>query len=281
MSPATSSASLLADWATWMRAGSMSPRTVTDRVQLVQRLERATGENSLTIRWEPLADFLGNPGFQPGTRQTYHAHLRCWFGWLLLMDHRIDDPTAKLKSPPSPRRVPHPVSIEQLSTTLDTRMHRRTRVMVLLGAYEGFRESEIAAVRGEDLDGERLWVTGKGEVRDYVPVHDMIAAAAESMPTSGWWFPSHTRPGEHITGNSVSTMLSQLLHRAGVPLTAHALRHFFGTETLRATGNLALTQKLMRHASITSTVIYTLVEDAERKAAVAALPLPRGSSRAA
>lgn len=264
----------LAEWSQWMAAAGMSRRTITDRTQLVSRFERATGHNAALCDWRAVAGFLSDSRFSAGTRQTYHAHLSAWFHWLVLMDHRIDNPMNKLRSPKAPRRRPRPCTLEQLSAMLNARMHHRTRAMVLLGAYEGYRVSEIAAVRGEHLAGRQIRVIGKGQVDVDLPLHQLVADIAQTMPARGFWFPSHVNFG-HIRGNSVSTIIKNLMVRAGVPGTPHSLRHFFGTELLKSSGgDLRLVQTCMRHANIASTVMYTEVEAALRLAAVDALPLP-------
>lgn len=263
----------MGEWEQWMRAAGMSPRTITDRIQLVARFEAVTAASSLAVPWQALAEFLANEAYSPGTRQTYYAHLRAWFGWLARMDHRLDDPTIKLAPPRGPKRKPRPITLEQLTRILETRMHHRTRAMVLLGAYQGLRVSEISRVRGTDLRGDSLRVLGKGGRVDDLPLHDLVTAIAATMPRTGWWFPSHTAFGP-IRSKSVSAMLSNLMGRAGVHATPHALRHFFGTETLRVTGNLELTRQLMRHESVATTSLYTEVDDSARRAAIAALPRP-------
>jgi integrase/recombinase XerD len=261
------------EWEQWMRAAGRSPRTITDRVQFIARFESATGADSHTVSWHVIADYLANEAYSAGTRQTYYAHLRAWFGWLARMDYRLDDPTIKLAAPRRPKRKPRPVTLEQLTRILATRMHHRTRAMVLLGAYEGLRVSEIARVRGTDLRAGSLRVLGKGDRVDDLPIHDLVAEIAATLPRTGWWFPSQVGLGP-IRSKSVSAILSDLMGRAGVPATPHALRHFFGTETLRATGNLELTRQLMRHESVATTSMYTEVDDTARRAAIAALPRP-------
>lgn len=266
---------LLAEWSQWMSAGGMSIRTITDRVQLVERFEASAQVDSLDAGWRDVARFLACDRFSAGTRQTYYAHLCTWFAWLVLMEYRPDNPTAKLRAPARARRRPRPTSLEQLTRILNTRMHHRTRAMVLLGAYEGLRVSEIATFRGEQLAGGELRVTGKGGVEADLPIHELVAAIAETMPAAGYWFPSPTRPGRPIKGNSVSGILGQLMKRAGVPGTPHSLRHFFGTETLRASGgNLIVTKELMRHANVATTAMYTEIDSTARTAAVRGLPVP-------
>ena len=52
--------------------------------------------------------------------------------------------------------------------------------------------------------------------------------------------------------------------RAGVPGSAHQLRHWFGTALVKAGVDLRTVQTLMRHSNLTSTAIYTLVADEQR-----------------
>ena len=63
------------------------------------------------------------------------------------------------------------------------------------------------------------------------------------------------------------------MKRAGVAGTPHALRHFYVTQVLRATGgDLRTTQRLARHASPATTAIYTQVLDETAARAAAAIP---------
>ncbi len=51
----------------------------------------------------------------------------------------------------------------------------------------------------------------------------------------------------------------------------HDLRHNGGMKMLRATGNLRVTQKLLGHASIQSTLVYAHAMEDDVKAGLAAL----------
>lgn len=82
-------------------------------------------------------------------------------------------------------------------------------------------------------------------------------------------FDGHASPG------GLSTVLSDAFKRAGVDATAHQLRHWFGTNVLRAGGNLRVAQELLRHSSPAITARYTQVDDTERRAASVALPTLR------
>jgi len=48
----------------------------------------------------------------------------------------------------------------------------------------------------------------------------------------------------------------------------HQVRHTFGTRIYRATGDIYLTSRLMRHASVATTQIYAEIADERPRAAV-------------
>lgn len=253
----------------------MSNRTITARIELIELFGRRMDTEPVTASYTALTMFLADAGFSAGTRQTYLAHFRAFYHWLILTDQRLDDPTLKLHKGKPVRRKPRPVTVNQLGAILDTRMHVRTAAMVLLGAYQGFRCVEIAKFAADDINGDQVQVLGKGGFYDEIPLHPMVAEIAERMPTSGLWFPSHVKDGPTLP-NSVSTIVGDVIRRARVrDRTAHSLRHFYGTQCLKASGgNLIVTQQLMRHANIASTAGYTDVDESERRAAVLALPVP-------
>lgn len=208
-----------------------------------------------------------------GSRSNYYRVLRAWYLWLRRRGLRADIPTDLMRAPKQPIGIPRPVSTGEFERVLAVCNRRRTRAMVLLAAYEGLRAHEIAKVRGEDVRGGRLRVIGKGEVDDSVPLHPAVAALAGEFPASGWWFPSYDYPGEPVTSGNVSAVISGAFKRAGVAATAHQLRHWFGTQSLRSSGgNVRVAQVLLRHASLATTQIYTRVENDEATAAVLALP---------
>lgn len=264
----------LESWTIWMQSAGLAARTIQGRVETVRLLSRRMGVDPVTTGWEPIAGFLA--GLNPGTQQNYRSSLRSWFQWLNQVGLRTDDPMARLHRGRPVRRKPRPLDQEQVAALLNADIHARTLPMILLGLYEGFRVMEIAKFKGSDIHGDMVGVVGKGGTYDEVPLHPAVASAALWMPATGDWFPSYLRPGDPITANSTSHILSMVMRRAGIqrPLTPHSLRHTFGTDLLKSTGNLALVQRLMRHTNIASTVVYTDVDLDQRRAAISSLRPP-------
>lgn len=269
---------LLASWRRWMRAQSWSRRTVDDRIDLVQRVSRELGRAPELLDVDDVLQFLSG-SFLASTRQTYHVNLDAWFRWLQRHGGRPDNPMADLAIPKAKRRPPRPVSTAHLTHLLDTRMKSKTRTMILLAAYQGLWVSEIAKFRGDkdiDLRSKELRVLGKGNVDAILPLHPIIEAEAANYGP-GWWFPQWkpNRDGDdggHVLGRSVSTVVANAMHRAEIPGSAHALRHWYATELLRAGVDCRVVMDLMRHASLATTQRYLHVDDSQRRAGLLLLP---------
>lgn len=180
---------------------------------------------------------------------------------------------------------------------LAVRMHRRTRVMILLAALAGLRTHEIAKVRGQDvdIDARRLHVVGKGGHAATIPLHPLLVEASLTMPRHGWWFPANSRrPGQHMRSRCAVDVIANAMRRAGIPdgtLTGCATG---GTNLINSGTDLRTTQPLMQHAQTSrqqrsthrwsttaaprrstgstrsSDVRYTAVDDSEIRAAMLA-----------
>jgi len=276
---------LLTEWETWQYARSLSPRTVTERLALLDRFARETGRDPTSVSSAVIVRWLAShEDWRPGTRATYHAYLCSWFGWLQVQEHRGDNPMLKVGAPRVARRSPRPVPDAHLINLLRTRMHHRTRVMILLAALAGLRVHEIAKLRGEDVDviGGLLRVDGKGGVSSILPLHPLLMEAAVTMPRKGWWFPANSiRPGKHAHSRSVSQIVGRTMQRADVPGTPHALRHWFGTTLVDDGANLETVRELLRHASLEYTQIYVRAADHHRAEAIGRLDPFRAGPHAA
>ena len=266
-------------WESFQLAQGLSLRTITERTAVVRRVGRDTGTSPQDLTAAELIAWLaGHRQWSQGTRATYHATLRAWFRWLLEYGHRSDDPMTQTGRPKRPRGLPRPVSDPQILALLGTRMNARTKVMVQLAALAGARVSEVATFRGEmvDLITGTITITGKGEVTRVVPLHEELRLAAAVMPRRGYWFPSHTTPGDPVQARSVSQMLTRVMRRADVNGTPHALRHWFGSTLVDDGADLRTVQALLGHASLATTQIYTAVSDTRRREAIGRLDLYRG-----
>lgn len=271
----------LSDWEVWQYASRKSEVTITERIRVIRHFHAETGRQPVQVDALEIVRWLaGHAEWSDSTLATYTSYLNAWFKWLQVQELRLDNPMIKVGSAKYPDRIPRPVDDSELVTLLVTRMHRRTRVMILLAALAGLRVHEIAKFRGEDLEheGTMMRVTGKGRRTELIPLHPILIEVAQSMPARGWWFPSNSKcPGQHIRSKSVSDIIGRAMRRAGISGTPHSLRHWFGTTLLDDGADLRTVQMLMRHKSIQSTQGYTKVRDVRRIEAIGRLDVYRGT----
>ena len=151
-----------------------------------------------------------------------------------------------------PRRAATPIPADDVRRLLATVTRRRDQLCIMLAAYAGLRISEIAALRGEDVDlTNRLLVVraGKGGSDGIIPLAAELAEELADWPARGRLIP--------ISGPAVGERIRLLLRAAGIPGRPHDLRHSFGTQAAqRSNGNLVLVAKLMRHVQVATTQRY-------------------------
>ncbi len=188
----------------------------------------------------------------------------------------------------SPPRVPTSTDVDRCLAALDTEATARDYVLVAMAAWTGLRVSELVA-----LDWGQL-VTDAGNVRHRV---QLVAKHTKGnvggdivLPERLRWKISQyrtwcARRGLSVEGDApvfvsrngcrISVRRVQQLWQAvqvevGIdrPYRMHALRHYFGTVLYKNSRDIRLTQVAMRHQSVSSTMIYTHVSNADVEAAV-------------
>jgi len=174
---------------------------------------------------------------------------------------------ARMHRPKPGKSVPRPLTPAQVGVVLAAATNANLHAWLTLGLYAGLRAHEIAKIRGEDVEEDQLFVFGKGGQGKFLPTHQMVWELAQSRPRAGWWFPSCSSTG-HVTSMSVTTLTSRLFKANGIEGSIHRCRHTYATQLLRAGVNVRVVQSLMRHASLNSTMIYTAVDEGERRDAI-------------
>ncbi|MFQ5785569.1 MAG: site-specific tyrosine recombinase XerD [Alphaproteobacteria bacterium] len=225
----------------------------------------------------------------PGTSARRLSCLRQFYRFLLAEGVRADDPAATIDGPRKTRRLPKVLSEEEVERLLAAACRwpepeglRRTALVELLYAT-GLRVSELVglpaiAARG---DPRFLVVRGKGAKERLVPLGEAAARALAAYfevraaflgraAESPWLFPSRARSG-HLTRHRFAQMLKELAAAADIAparVSPHVLRHAFASHLLAHGADLRALQKMLGHADIATTQIYTHVLDARLKALV-------------
>lgn len=230
----------------------------------------------LAVDTDDLIDALAHLD-KPQSRRTEIMHWAGFYGWAYREGLIERDPTIALERPKVPRRLPRPMPDEDKHRAL-AYAPDKIRPMLYLAAYAGLRACSIAPLRAEDVSfTDRLLcnVYVKGGHHRNVPMSTTLANALANcaLPTHGWLFPMVTDPARHFQPWRISSECNRYLHSLGIDHTLHTLRHWFGTQYLKAVqGNLRKTQEAMGHASPATTAIYTLVTQDEIAEGMELLP---------
>lgn len=268
---------ILDQWRLWMQSQGLSNRTITERLATVRHMLTHTDVQPHDLAPTDIQSYLAR-NMSPASRATYHATIRAFCTWMQRNGIRTDNPADLTPRPKRPKSAPRPVESSQLAALIAVANRRRTLTYILLGAMAGLRVHEIAKIRGEDIDPYTgvLTVVGKGGKVAQIPLHERILEEACHYPQHGYWFPTYTPDSKtpHIAAHAVSAAISGAMHRAGFAGKPHQLRHFYGTELVRAGVNLRIVQTLMRHESPATTAIYTRVNVDQMREGIAALTFP-------
>lgn len=271
---------LIDGYLTWLRASGMADTTIQSRREMLGRANREMPLGVELATEEELRDWLATPRWKPATRATYYHHVKSFYGWAC--DPRAPqldyNPAATLRAPRRPRGVNRNVKPDVVAD-LFRRAVEPFWTFSLLALAAGLRCCEIAGLYREDISEDAITIRkAKGGDEEAVPTHPAIWSAVRGFPAG----PLTATVGGVPNAQWVSIRSAQYFRRKlGLPVSLHRLRHSYGTE-LRAGGHdLFVIQKLMRHASITSTQIYVEVGEGERRRAVNTLPIPTGRPQAA
>lgn len=260
---------------TWLRAGGRSTTTVAARERLLYHAEAHLPWGLDEADHNEWADYLDQPQWSPWTKHTYFNHGCGYYNWGVAMGKLALNPLSLLIRPPEGDREPNPVSDAELMHALTELPEQPWRMAARLAAFAGLRCCEIVAVKREDCTAEWLRVRGKGGHMALVPMAPVLWRVIEPMPAGLLVLGARGKP---LTAQMLSQMQGPMWVRIGLPdVRLHRLRHWCGTDVQRRTGNIRVTQRVLRHASIHSTQGYTLVSDAELHAAVAGLGTPAGA----
>ncbi len=222
------------------------------------------------------------------------SSLRRFYGLQLQRTAVRDDPTARVRAPKLPRRLPKNLGeaqVEALLAAPDTGTTRglRDRAMLETLYATGLRVSELTGLKlaQVSLDMGVVRVLGKGSKERLVPLGEeaivwlkrYLAGARAELARGGKSDAMFVtvRRGP-FTRQGFWVLLKRYAAKAGIPaekLSPHVLRHAFATHLLNHGADLRVVQLLLGHADITTTTIYTHVAR-ERLKLLHAQHHPRG-----
>ena len=225
-----------------------------------------------------------NAGLSASSIKLIVVALKIFFRFLEGKGVLQRDPTETLTLPRIERYLPktlNELQVERLIESIDTKRSfgLRDRAILELLYASGLRISELADARLENLnfDERILRVTGKGNKTRLVPVGRKACDALTLYVSTERPTLVKRRSGSEIFLSSRGTKLTtariwQIVkahaRNSGLEtnIYPHLLRHSFATHLLSNGADLRIIQEMLGHADISTTQVYTHVDQQRLKA---------------
>lgn len=233
----------------------------------------------IEISYNDLKQFIAelfDLGLSARSQARIISGIKQFYGYLLLENLISDDPSELLEQPKIGRKLPEILTIEEIDALiqaidLSKKEGHRNRAIIETLYSCGLRVSELINLRFSDLFFEEGFarVIGKGNKERLVPVsqqvqkeidlynnhirkHQEITKGHENIVFLN-------RRGSQLTRVMIFTIIKELAKSIGLKKTIspHTFRHSFATHLIEGGANLRAIQDMLGHESITTTEIYT------------------------
>jgi integrase/recombinase XerD len=249
-----------------LKIRNRSPRTIESYVRNVARFARHFGRSPELLGPEEVRQYqlhLLERKISFSTFNQYLCSLRFLYGTTLGRPEMLP----RLPYARQPKTIPQVLSQAQVVKLLECVRPRRYRVLLTTIYATGLRISEAVRLSVADIDSAQMTIRvarGKGNKQRLVPLSPALLQELREWwrehRNPQWLFP-RKQPHRPLSTASVQQACRQAVRRAGLPprVSAHTLRHTFATELLEAGVDLLTIQKILGHADLKTTLIYTHV----------------------
>lgn len=233
----------------------------------------------LKLDFDQLQQFISEQakmGISARTQARFISTLKSFYKYLLLEDYITVNPTDLLEGPKLGRKLPDFLSkdeVDQIISAIDMSKaegHRNKAMFEILYGC-GLRVSELTNLRLSDLflKDYIIRVTGKGDKERLVPINDYAIKFLniytkevrnhQKIEKGHEDFVFLNRRGKQLTRAMIFTLSRNLAAAAGIKkkISPHTFRHSFATHLVEGGANLRAVQEMLGHESITTTEIYT------------------------
>ncbi len=219
---------------------------------------------------------LHQAGISARTQARIISGLRAFFHFLLVEDVIQNDPTSKLESPRTGRKLPEVLSVEEIdgmlsAIDLSQPMGQRNKAIIETLYGCGLRVSELLDLKISDIFRREgfVRVTGKGNKERIIPIgRSALKQIDLYLQSTRPTLPVQKAYRDHVFLNRNGRALSRVMifhitrdlcRAAGIRkrVSPHTFRHSFATHLVEGGADLRAVQDMLGHESITTTEIYT------------------------
>lgn len=214
--------------------------------------------------------------------------LKSFYNYMTVKSHQLDNNIAKdLESPKIPKKLPRYLTLEQslkLLDAVDGEFAVRDYAIITLFLNCGMRLSELVGINMRDMQEKSIFIRGKGNKERKVYLNDACVDAInnylkvrphDSVVDRDALFLSKRKT--RISNNMVYKMVKKNMERAGLDpekYSPHKLRHTAATLMyVHGDVDVRALQEILGHEQLSTTQIYTHVDEKQLHDAVERNPL--------
>lgn len=283
------------DFLTYLRVEcGMADNTLDAYARDIARLQNSLVERDINsfqqLDGVILSDHLKSlkiDGLASSSVARHLATLRTFGKFLVYYQYCDKDPTELLMRPITWSRLPHAVHATHILKLIATpqpdadKLYLRDVAILETMYATGCRASELGTIELEDFRNDLgiLKLTGKGNTQRLVPVGVPAIEAVKTYLTQQrpTLLKAHTPTnkvfltlrGKPVDRFALFALIKKYARRSGMRnIHPHTLRHTFATHLLAGGADLRVVQELLGHARVTTTQIYTHVDQGRLKSVI-------------
>ncbi len=247
-----------------MELKGLSPRTIPVYLKGVRLISEFHNTNPEELTYDHVREFLHHAIIVRKLSRSYintnYSAIKFFFETTLGRDWNMKDiPRVK-----QPSKLPVTLSPDEIKLLLNSVTNLKHKTMITIAYSAGLRVGEIVNLRISDIDSKSMRIRirkGKGLKERYSILSqnclDMLRVYYKQYRPTDYLF-TNPRTGLPLHQRTIQQVFKDKRNALKLPadVTVHSLRHSFATHLLLAGTNIAMIQKLLGHANISTTSKY-------------------------
>jgi len=271
----------------WLSTGASKNTLAAYRSDLKIFNKWLAGKSFISVNSKHIQDYFSDRqknNIGSSTQARILTCLHSFYQYLLANQLIKKDPTEQLSQPKLEKKLPVFLNIQEVEKLLEapsssSLFGQRDRAMLELLYSCGLRVSELInlSYHNINLKEEFIRIHGKGNKERVLPMGEMAIDYLMKYETNAR--PMLLKNGQsdsYFLSNRGSAMSRQnffyiikaYANQVGIdkPLSPHSLRHAFATHLVQKGADLRSVQLMLGHSDISSTQLYTHIQNAQLKA---------------
>ena len=271
----------------WLSTGASKNTLAAYRSDLKIFNKWLAGKSLISVNSKHIQDYFSDRqknNIGSSTQARILTCLHSFYEYLLANQLIKKDPTEQLSQPKLEKKLPVFLNIQEVEKLLEapsssSLFGQRDRAMLELLYSCGLRVSELInlSYHNINLKEEFIRIHGKGNKERVLPMGEMAIDYLMKYETnarpillkngqSDSYFLSNR--GSAMSRQNFFYIIKAYANQVGIdkPLSPHSLRHAFATHLVQKGADLRSVQLMLGHSDISSTQLYTHIQNAQLKA---------------